>query len=223
MWNIFLDFFSNIFNILITLIFLCLGIIIGILFRPRWGNSVMKIMPKDHRFVDFDIDEETAVSISCKDKKGFPPHRFIKLGAGFVGRVGRFLKKSITRYIGKEGTAYVWQTVQDKLTEIPGGLPAALLSLWGKKFYESIPEPQRRKVEENSLCVTVDLEDGLTPPGFSSVSEEDIKREEDREAARTLWQGKKQEERGQWLNMLVIGIAGFGIACALQIIGILRI
>lgn len=221
MLDIFVGFFSNIFNIIMLLIFLLVGVIIGIVVRPRWGNMVMKLLPRDHRFLDFDIDEETAVTIECKEKKGFPPHRFIKLRPGFVGKSGRFIKRSVTRYLGKEGTAYTWQTEQNKFTEIPGGLPTALKGLWGKEFYEEMPPEQKQQLEENKLLVTVDLDDGLTPEGYASVAEEDIKREEDRKAAETLWEGKKKQEKGLLVNQILAGIAGFGVACALMLIGIL--
>lgn len=221
--DIFTSFFGNIFNDIMLLIFLLIGIIIGMLFRPKWKNTVMKMMPKDRRFVDFDIKQETAVSVICEDKKGFPPHRFIKLAEGFMGQVGWLFKRSATRYLGKEGTAYCWQADQDRFKKIPGGLAATLKTLWGENEYNAMPEDLRLKLEENKILVTVDLAEGLTPEGMISISEEDIKREEDREAAHTLWEGKHKLERGTYLNMLIIGVAGFGIACLLMIIGILRI
>lgn len=205
------------------LIFLLVGLILGIMFRPGWGNIVMKILPKEKRFIDFGIDEETAISIVCEDKKGYPPHRFLKLRSGFVGKTGRFVRRSTTRFIGKEGTAYTWQTEQGEITEIPGGLPATLIGVWGEEFFNEIPEEKRLEIEESKILVTVDLDDGLTPASMRSVSEEDIKREQDREAAKNLWEGKKQSEKGLWLNYLIYGIAGFGIACFLIVIGILKL
>lgn len=218
----FLGFFGNIFNDIMLFMFLLIGLIIGIFFRPGWGNHVMKVLPREHRFVDFGIQEETAITIECDDKKGFPAHRFIKLAPGFVGTVGRFVKRQATRFIGKEGTAYTWTLQDDKYVKV-GNLLTALTGLWGAEFCESIPDPYKGQLVDSKLMVTVDLDDGLTPPGMSSVSEEDIKREEDRRAAETFWQGKKDQLKGQWINMLIVGIAGFGIACLLQIIGILRV
>lgn len=221
--EIFLGFFGNIFNVVMLLVFLALGVILGLLLRPKWGNSVMKLLPKTARFVEFGIAEETAVSISCDDKKGFPPQRFIKISQGFVGTVGRFVKKSVTRYLAKEGTAYTFKTTQNHLEEIPGGIPAAIKQLWGQTEYDKIPPHLKDKLEQNLLAVTVDLQDGLTPEGYRPVTEEDIKREEDREAAKTWWMGRKMAEKGTWVQVVFILLAGVGIALILQIIGILRI
>lgn len=221
--EIFAGFFGNILNVVMILMFLVIGVIIGIFIRPRWKNTVMKIMPKDRRFIDFNIKEETAISVVCDDKKGFPPHRFLKIAIGYIGETGMVVKRAVTRYIAKEGTAYLWQTDQDKFKRVAGGLPTLLKHLWGEQEYDTMPEDLRHKCEDDKVLVTVDISDGLTPEGLQSVSEEDIKREEDREACRTLWEGKKREEKGAWLNLLIVGLAGFGIACFLQIIGILRI
>lgn len=78
-----------------------------------------------------------------------------------------------------------------------GSLEKVLTGLWGKKFFDEIPPKQRKIIEDNKILVTVELESGLTPEGFSPVSEEDIKEEEDRAAARifakALAPGAKQE------------------------------
>lgn len=223
--DIFLGYFGNIFNDLMIMVFLLVGVILGIIFRPGWTNAVMKISPTEHRFEEFSIKNESAVSIECDDKKGMPPHRFIKLYPGYIGRTGRFVKRQITRYIGKEGTAYTWKMNDvDEFVKVPGGLATALKTIWGNDVYDQIPDEPRQALENTTnLMVTVDLTEGLTPEGFRSISEEDIKREEDRQAANTLWQGKLQQVKGELVRTIIIGIAGFGIACALQIIGVLRI
>jgi hypothetical protein len=220
--DIFLGFFGNIFNVIMAVIFLLLGIIAGIFLRPRWGNMVMKILPKDRRFVDFNIREETAISVICDDKKGYPPHRFLKLGLGFIGQTGRFVRRSTTRYLGKEGTAYLWTVEDDRFKRVDGGLPTLLQHIWGEDRYGEMPEDLRQKCETDQIMVTVDLADGLTPEGLRSVSEEDIKREEDRQACETLWAGKRKEERGVLLNYLIVGLAGFGICAVLVLIGVIK-
>jgi len=221
--GIFVDFFANIFNIVMILIFLCLGIIFGVLLKPWFGNIVIKLIPREHRFVDFDILEETACSIICKLRKGMPPQRFYKHKSGYTGVVGTVLKKPITRFFGKEGTAYTWSVGTDIKTPVKLTLWETIKHVWTDDFYNQIPEAQRKTLEASKLDVTIDLDEGLTPEGYRSVSEEDIKREEDREAAKTFWKGKSSAEKTQLVSLLITGIAGFGIACALQIIGILRI
>lgn len=221
--DIFLGFFGNIFNIIMAVIFLLTGIIVGFLFRPRGGNTVMKILPKDRRFVDFKIAEETAVSVECEDKKGYPPHRFLKIAQGFYGTTGRFVKRTSTRYLGKEGTAYLWLTEQDRLKRVDGGLPAYLKTLWGETGFNEMPKDLKTKVETSTVLVTVDLADGLTPEDMRPISEENIKTEEDRKAAQLFFEGKKKEDRHAWVNLILAGVAGFGLAAVLMLIGVLKI
>lgn len=227
MINIFLDFFGNILNDIMILLFLLVGILTGLLFKPRAKNRVIKLLPRDKRFLEFNIDEESAVGILCEEKKGHPVHRFIKLFPGYTGIVGRFLKKAVTLYFGKEGTAYTWR-VKSKVEEKIGSLADALKDVWGEEFYGVIPEEQRQKVEESQINVTVNLDDTAQAQDSEGNDlpvrrEEDIKTEEDRVAAQTYWEGKAIATRKQWLEYLFIAGFGFGVACALQILGVLRI
>jgi len=226
--SIFLDFFGNIFNDIFVIVFLLTGLLIGIFLRPWFGNQVIKLIDREYRFVDLDIEEETAVSIECKNKKGMPPQRFYKWKPGYTGILGKFLKKPVTRFFGKEGTAYTWamgtkKGEEGKETKL-GKLCDAVKTVWGNAFYDTVPEKQRKLLEESQISFTVDLDQGpLTPTGYKVVSEEDIKSEEDRKAAETFWQGKKTVEKGQWIQWVFIFVAGFGVAATLQILGILRI
>lgn len=204
------DLFGNILYDIIILIFLLIGVIIGMLFRPRWGNAVLKLIPREHRFVEFGVEEETAVSIECGNVKGHPPHRFIKYAPGFTGVSGRILKKPRTVFLGKEGTAYTWKTEQGKETKI-GTIADALKTIVGKKFYEVIPDEQRELIEQSKINVSVDLDDGLTPEGFKTVTEEDIKTEEDRRAAETYWKGKELADQGTIWKWIPWFIAGMGV------------
>jgi len=227
MINIFLDFFGNILNDIMLLIFLLVGIFAGLLFKPRAKNRVIKLLPHDKRFIEFNIQEESAVGILCEEKKGHPLHRFIKLFPGYTGMVGRFLKRAVTLYFGLEGTAYTWR-LQSKVTETLGSLADALKVVWGNEFYNVIPEEQRQKVEESKINVSVNLDDTAQAKDNEGNDlpvrrEEDIKTEEDRVAAQTYWEGKAITTRKQWLEYLFIAGFGFGVACALQILGVLRI
>jgi hypothetical protein len=55
------------------------------------------------------------------------------------------------------------------------------------------------------------------------ISEENIKTEEDRKAAQLFFEGKKKEDRGAWINLILAGVAGFGVAAVLMVLGILKI
>jgi len=146
---------------------------------------------------------------------------------GYTGIVGRFLKKAVTLYFGKEGTAYTWR-LKNKIEEKIGSLADALRIVWGDDFYSVIPEDKRKLVEDSQINVTVNLDDTVLAQDSEGNDlpvrrEEDIKTEEDRVAAQTYWEGKAIATRKQWLEYLFIAGFGFGVACALQIIGVLRI
>jgi hypothetical protein len=141
---------------------------------------------------------------------------------GFIGQTGRFVRRSTTRYLGKEGTAYLWTVENDRFKRVDGGLPTLLKHIWGEEPYNDMPEDLRQKCENEQVMVTVDLADGLTPENLRSVSEEDIKREEDRQACEVLWEGKRKEARGVLLNYLIVGLAGFGVCAVLVLIGVIK-
>lgn len=238
--SIFLDIFGNIVFDIMLIIFLLIGLLGGIFLRPWFGNQVIKLIEREFRFVDLDIEEESAVSIECKDKKGMPPQKYFKYRPGYTGIVGKFLKKPVTRFFGREGTAYTWQ-MENGVKKIidaykgtgkgeidlgneTGTLAAAVQTVWGSEFYSAVPAKQKKLLEDSNIGITVQLEQGpLTPQNFHPISEEDIKTEEDRKASETFWEGKKTLVKGQWIQWMFIFVAGFGVACALMIIGILRI
>lgn len=223
--SIFLDIFGNLVFDIMLIIFLLIGLLGGIFLRPWFGNQVVKLIEREFRFVDLDIDEESAVSIECKNKKGMPPQRFFKHRPGYTGIVGKFLKKPVTRFFGREGTAYTWSIEGGQEIKLGSGtLAGAVETVWGSEFYNAVPAKQKKLLEESEIGVTVQLEGGpLTPERFHPVSEEDIKAEEDRKASETFWEGKKTLVKGQWIQWFFIFVAGFGVAAVLQIIGILRI
>ena len=185
--NVFVDYFGNPLTWVFTGIFVLVGVLLGIFLKPWFGNQVMKFIPSDHRFIDLDIDEETAVSIQCKKVKGIPLQRFFKLHPGFTGIVGKFLKKPVTRFLGIEGTAYTWR-VKTGTQEYLGNLADAVRTVWGEDFWGTVPERQKDMMEESRIQVTVGLDESkITPEGMRVISEEDIKNEEDRQASKTFW------------------------------------
>lgn len=218
----FINYFANPITLVFTGLFIIVGILIGLFLRPWMGNQVMKFIPSNHRFIDLEIDEETAISVQCKKKKGMPIQRFFKLHPGFTGIVGRVLKKAITRYIGLEGTAYTWK-LEDGRWKMLGKLGDAVKTVWGAAFWATVPEIQREKLEESRIQVTVGLDKApLTPAGMRSISEEDIKQEEDRQASKTFWREHGAQMRGYFINMILAGGTGFAICCALIFFGIFK-
>jgi hypothetical protein len=220
--DIFIDYFANPMTWVFTGMFILIGLLIGLFLRPWLGNQVIKFMPANHSFVDLNIDEETSISIQCKKVKGMPVQRFFKLHPGFTGIVGRFLRKPVTRYLGIEGTAYTWLIKSGRWEKL-GGLGDALKTVWGEDFYSTLPERQSKMIDESRIQVTVGLDEApLTPEGMRSISEEDIKQEEDRRASKTFWEEHGSQMKGFLINVFLAGGTGFGIALLLVMIGIIR-
>jgi hypothetical protein len=191
--------------------------------KPFVGNQVIKINPSDHRFMDLDIEEETAVSIQCKKKKGFPQQRFFKYHPGFTGMAGRLIKKPITRFLGIEGTAYTWNIKEGK-DILLGTLADAVRSILGEDFWSFIPNEQQQLLDESKIQVTVGLDESpLTPDGMKSISEEDIKVETDRKAAETFWQEHGVRQKGMIINMVLAGGFGAAVVFALFFLGVLSV
>lgn len=215
---VFSDIFTNLIVDVMFGIFLLTGIIIGVLLRPRQGNIVLHLNSDEHRYQELNIETETAVSVECKPRKGSIQKRFFKYAPGFTGMAGRLVKRMRTLYLGKEGTAYTWCMEQEK--KIESTLENTLRTMWGSKFYDLIPDEERDLVEKSKVGVTISLETGLTPEGFKQITEDNIKAEEDRQAAKTYWQGKKQELRGETIKMIMYLMAGAGImAIASKVLG----
>lgn len=222
MLDIFVGYFANPLSWVFLAIFLFVGLLIGIFIRPWMGNQVQKFIPADHRFMDLAIDEETSISVTCKKTKGMPAQRFFKLHPGFTGVVGRFLKKPITRYLGIEGTAYTWQIENNKWKKL-GTLADSVRAVWGEDFWTTVPTNKREQLEDSRIQVTVGLDEApLTPAGMRSISEEDIKQEEDRRAAQVFWEEHKSQTRGFYINMILAGGTGFAICAVLVLLGLIK-
>ena len=223
MFDIFVGFFANPISWIFLGIFTGLGLLIGLFLRPWVGNQVIKFIPADHRFIDLGIEEETSISIQCDKKKGMPPQRFFKLNPGYTGIVGRFLKKPITRYLGMEGTAYTWSLDAGTYHKM-GSLGDAVRATWGEDFWATVPEHQKDLLTESRISVTVGLDAApLTPAGMRSISEEDIKQEEDRRASQTFWEEHQSQMKGYFINLLLGIGTGFGICAALVLLGVISL
>jgi hypothetical protein len=214
--------FGNILTDVFFLVFILVGILLGIFLRPMVGNRVLKLDPSEHRYHELDIYEETAISIECVDKKGMPPQRFFKHHPGFVGTSGKFLKKTVTLFLGRTGTAYTWRMEQG-MWKCLGNLAEAVRTVWGEAFYETVPDDQKKLLEDSKVNVTVGLaEEPLTPSGMRPVSEEDIHKEEDRSASRTFWKERFAKDKSLYINIILAAGLGFGICAALFLLGIFK-
>ena len=83
---------------------------------------------------------------------------------------------------------------------------------------------RKRLLEKSTIQVTVGLApESLTPPGMREVSEEDIHKEEDREAANTLWHSLRSKDKGWVVNIILAAGLGFAICATLFLLGIFKI
>jgi hypothetical protein len=209
------DFFLNPFNWIMLVIFLLVGMIIAILLYPRTGKDrVLKLDVDGKRFVELPIVEESSLTLECEAPKGMPEQRFWKYWPGYTGIVGRFLKRPATVFLGRMGNAFTWKT---SAKDVPMSLKDALFSLWGEVFYAQIPEAQRLLIEQAQIGVTVALDETKAPTikdpekGTERVlTEEDIWVEQDRQAAKTWWEGVKSGQKKDVITWMFIFLAGMG-------------
>lgn len=214
--------FGNILTDVFFGVFILIGILLGIFLRPMVGNRILKLDPSTHRFHELNIREESAISIECQDYKGMPPQKFFKHHPGFTGIVGKIMKKNVTLFLGRIGTAYTWRLEHSKWIKL-GGLSDAVKTVWGQAFYDAVPDKQKALLEESEIQVTVGLsEDPLTPEGYKEISEEDIHKEEDRAASKTFWKERGTKDKGMIINIILAAGMGFGVCAALFLLGIFK-
>lgn len=169
---------------------LILAIVFMFLRRAKPRTEVLYFRERDRRGQTFIVKDETAQTLNTTTKGLLSPSgkklSFIKVGGSFVFREG---SKMVTRFLAKEGSAYTTKSAGSQTEKIP--LSTTLKGLWGEAFYKQIPEEQRRKAEDGTVFVTVDLVEGRRPEGFAPFGEEDLDDEKDRRAAQALGEGLK--------------------------------
>lgn len=191
--------------------------------RPR-KNQVLKILKNENRGYLFDIKEESAFSVRCNGIETLPDQRFYKnfpsilvTQKGFLGKLTR-----VNRYIARDGTAYTQRVRRGgKIERVP--LIDTVSTILGEEVMKGLAKPLYEKLEQAQIGVTIGLEDDLLTPNnpshnpkdstsqefLPSISEEDIKREEDQEAAKTLWQERQKAMRGAMIEK--VAWLGFGV------------
>jgi len=100
-----LEFFMSPAGVGIIVCLLILFMTLLIIKRMKPGREVMYLRERDRRGQRFIITEETAKSITCGSKRGLTK-RFWKWGGSYVFNEHG---KMITRFFGKEGTAYTYR------------------------------------------------------------------------------------------------------------------
>lgn len=140
---------------LITLIstIVLVGLLIGVIFFYQTRTPITlieQLRPRDRRFNIMTVNNETDLSLHCKQKGG-AFWRFIKLGTAWGGNIkGR----AVTKFFGIE--AYIWTTIFKDAKKVKVTISEFLRDCWGDDFYNTIPRPQRIKLEDGRIGLTVE-------------------------------------------------------------------
>ena len=94
----------------------------------------------------------------------------------------------------------VWEAVKFKL---------------GEDFLRPFPEDKKALLQDDKFLVTVDLEPGLTPEGYTPATEQDIADKGDRDMAKLLGEAAKMALHGGMLDK----IPWIGMGVALGLVG----
>jgi len=197
-----------------------LGVFMSLYITPK--NRILYCRERDGRAEDQKITAEThGFLVTNRDTQ------FVKHGRAyeFMARFGR----KVTTYFGKEGTAYTWmlQGFKPKVRSLGNGevtyepiriehrfesLEDAVVYAWGRKFYNTVPSRQREQLQDKEMLVTVDLEPGLTPEGYTPLTEEDINNEGDKRFYQMLGEAIRAGMKTPSLQWIFAVGTGIGIA-----------
>jgi len=115
-------------------------------------KQVELLRPRDRRGKTLSVAKETDLMLECK-KINNVVYRFIKAGSSYVfSKSGRM----VTKFFAMEGTAYTAMARGDELVKI--SVAEFLQGLWGKSFYDAIPSPQKKKVEQDVVGITIEVD-----------------------------------------------------------------
>ena len=121
--------------------------------QMRWPiKQILHLRPRDRRGQQMVIDNETDLGVVCKKVKG-DTYRFIKRGSGWVFNIGG---RMVTRFFGVEGSAYTSYAAHGNEFE-KVSVEDYLRFIWDDKFYDTIPESQRKIVENDKIGLTVEI------------------------------------------------------------------
>ena len=185
------------------------GLILGnIVSQPR-KNRVLKVSPESGRGIELKVKSEDATTLYCNAVGKIPPQRFIKrLAAYTIVKKGFMKLQNYALWIGRYGTAYVQHFGKKK---VKVSLRDAVYTIFGKKLYDQIPEKQLEQIEKGELGVVIEFpDDPLTPEGLPSISEDDINRDADQQAMKSLWSAYETEKRSSVIQ--TVAWMGTGIA-----------
>lgn len=98
-----------------------------------------------------------------------------------------------------------------------GSLEDALLVIWGEEFYKTVPEERKAQLQDSTVKLSVELEPGITPEGFSPITESDINNEGDRNIMQ-LW---AEEAKGALKTPIFESAMAMGFGGLIVLVGCL--
>jgi hypothetical protein len=201
-----------VFVIMIVLIF----VLYRMLNKSLYG--VIQLSELDHQGEFLQIIDDKSSSIVHTQKE----RMFVRnAGAYTIDWMGRIVRA----YLGKLGTAYTFTpatTPKGKASRV-GSLYDGVMALpsW-KTEEENIKEDMIKELKDSKIFVTVDLDIGYTPEGYTQMSETDVKSEANASMMGMVGEGIREEmEKRDWVTILaLLGAGGFVVFVA-QSLGII--
>ena len=205
---------ANLVELLIRLMFLLLGGIFMFILFPMFGSAtrILYCRERDGRGSDLAVKAEDEIRLDTTNNL-----RFFKYGRSYA--FSGMMNRLKTIFFAKEGTAYTWMLkgfTSD--AENPDRVELEFPTLWdavrhklGDEFLRPFPEDKREILMDNQMLVTVDLEPGLTPEGYSPATEQDIADKGKRDMARLLGESAKMALHGGMIDKIPWIFAGIGI------------
>lgn len=89
-------------------------------------------------------------------------------------------------------------------------LEDAIKATVGEKEYEIFPDKLKDKFREDKVLVTVGLEPGITPEGYTAITETIIEREGDKDMANLIAKGVKGSLKTDMIRDIALIFAGMG-------------
>lgn len=170
-------------------------------FKPT--KKVELLRPRDRRGQTLSVSRETDLALECKKSKGVI-YRFIKAGPSWVFNQSG---KMVTKFFGMEGTAYTGMMKGNAMVNVP--VKEYLEFLWGDKFYNAIPDDQKRKVETDVWGITVEIgkikEEDYD---LTTLTAADIDDEGDTSVLRRIAKAAEPSKKGQFYQFLVGTLLG---------------
>lgn len=184
--------------------------------KTKARKEVMFLRPRDKRGEKLDITRETDRSILCE--KSDPVHRFIKIGSAFVFRDGG---KTVTRFIGIEGSAYTAELNKDE-QNVKLSVDEHLKSLWGEKIYSALPQKLKDAAERDKIGITIEpVRINAEEKGLESLSSDEVNDEGDATVLNRLAKyGATTSVKEKLLQNLIWFFLGIGFAAILARMGL---